>query len=336
LVSRYSNSTFMLVITLFLIVSFALSLYSGVVYAQIGPTKPKVPVSILEPSFNAPGYQFDVGSTDPFSLCPNQIVILVHGWAPTPNSALADFDRAAMSLDANNVYGRVVGFLWASETFTHKPPYTKSELETAFKTAAANADKAGHALAKYIIDSRPKCSGHASIYIAAHSLGTGVVKSALTELASNNAWKLNNYKIEKVFFLGGALPKTSPDIKSPFGNFIKTSVLKFYNLYSPPDKTLSMCIVFGVNCDLGINGATPTVTTAPNYADKNVSSLIIKNDDANGDGSCDVRILTDSTLTCVSLSVGANHLGYWGFWDISKHLINSGPMSLVTSLMKTG
>lgn len=320
--------------------SIALSPYSRLVYAQPAPnspTKPKVPVAVLEPSTNPKGYQFHVGSTDPFSVCPNQIVILVHGWNPTPDSVLADFDRAAMSLDANNVYGRVVGFSWPSETLPkHDPPspYTAAERIAAVHVAALNADNAGHALAKYLIDSRPKCSGHASIYIVAHSMGTRVVNSTLNQLASNNAWKLNNYKIEKVFFLGAALDPKTPDIKSPLGNFIKTSVIHFYNLHSPPDQFLPICVVIHVSCDLGINGASPSITTPLNYADKKVADLIIKNGDANGDRLCDLDPFDPAK--CASILAGQNHLGYWGFWDTSRHLINSGPMSLVSSLMKTG
>jgi hypothetical protein len=302
----------------------------------------------MEPSVTDPkGYQFHIGSTDPFNECPNQIVILVHGWSQTSKSALDDFDRAAMSLDANSVDARVVGFKWNSETLTfHKLPYKAPEIKLALMTAATNAYNAGHALAKYLMDSRPKCFGHARIYIVAHSLGTAVVKSALEQLASNGAWNSNHYKLEKIFFLGAALETKTPDIKSPFGNFIKTSVLNFYNLHSPSDLSLLSGMDLMPTSDkgvLGLKGASPSITTPTNYADKNVMSLIIINDDANGDHFCDIIDLKDPKgaidprEACVPIAtIGQNHFGYWGFWDTSRHLINSGPMSLVSSLMTMG
>jgi alpha/beta hydrolase family protein DUF900 len=332
LISRFNNSTFILVITLFFIVNFAVSPYSRLVYAEPNPTKPKLPVAVL----NSKTGKFTIGTDPLFNGCVNRVVILVHGWNQFPESVLDDFNRASMALDANGVDGRVVGFNWTSETLKpHKLPYDPTEIATALGTAAFNADNAGHALAKYIMDSRSKCSGNVWIYIVAHSIGTRVVKSALEQLASNVNWNSNHYKLQKIFFLGAALDRITPDIKSPFGIFIKTSVLHFYNLYSGPDKSLPLCKKIKLDCDLGAKGASPSIATPPTYADKNAADLIIANNDANGDLKCDIRNLYTPHGDCFTVSVGENHLGYWGFWDTSKHLINSGPMSLVSSLMLT-
>lgn len=313
-------------ITLFSLVFLVqLSGFSQSIYGQDTPTKPLQPVYIIT-TINEPGdrYHNYVGDISKlYSTCPPEIVILVHGWDPAIPSALESFDRASMSMDANHLNKPVVGFLWPSMTFPASP---NIDIKAAFTAMALNAEKAGYGLANFLIDSKIRCP-HTALDVAAHSAGTRVVKSAFDRLDSNNGWKVNQYKLKGVAFLGAAIPSTTPDIKTPFGNFIKNSVFQFANLYSPKDILLPIGLT---QTDLGLTGINPGVTHPLNYRDQNVMAQLINNKDANGDGNCDLQIITH---VCVS-AIGENHLGYWGYRDTSKHLVNDGAMDLVVALFR--
>jgi hypothetical protein len=303
-------------ITLFsLIFLVQLSASSQSIYGQPVPTRPLHPVYVIT-TINETGdrYHNFVGDISKlYSTCPPEVVLLVHGWDPSIPSALESLDRASMSMDTKNLQLPVVGFLWNSAT-------------PSINVVALNAEKAGNGLANFLIDSKIRCP-HTALDIAAHSAGTRVVKSAFDRLDSNNGWKVNQYKLKIVAFLGAAIGSTTPDIKTPFGNFIKNSVNQFANLYSLKDILLP---IGGPQTDLGLNGIKPGTSHPLNYKDRNVLAQLINNNDANGDGKCDLQSITHR---CVS-AIGENHLGYWGFRDTSKHLVNDGAMDIVVSLIR--
>ena len=302
-----------------------LSPYVGDKEAKLSPTKPKKQVYIISiRDESETGYHDLVGHISDFyknpTSCPPEAAILIHGWDIDLESSRKDFDRASMSIDFNKYEDPIIGIVWKSDHTN--PPNIKD-----WASARMIASNAGHGLAKFLRDFKDHCND-STLRIVAHSLGTRVVVSALEDLDSDDIWKSSGYEIRSVHFLGAAIPNDILDTNTKFADFIRNYVADFYNLYSPPDKILNDLYPFADfgKSALGLTGSKAEIRPT-NYVDVNVASEIMANDDANGDGKCDLGKLCP-------LIAGQNHLAYWGSVDEGKHWIDDGVMNVVVDEWK--
>jgi Alpha/beta hydrolase of unknown function (DUF900) len=267
--------------------------------------------------------------------CPNEIAIIVHGWALNENKANERFDRANMSLQHDNYHKPSIGFSW--------------DANTTWTIAKYIAKENGLKLGQFIFDFKDKCPS-TTVRVIAHSLGSRVVLSALESLHGNQEWKNKNFKISSVNLMGAAVDdeevsknpsyidnnQTSLNnmsewydvygIKSAYGKVIENEVSRFYNLFNPKDKALTL--IYGKDEHdnaLGLTGKQEGITIPSNYNQTNVQSEILALCDADGDGNPDLG-LTD----CTTVDIGDNHAGYFGFRNSTNHtFIDDGAMNIV-------
>jgi hypothetical protein len=289
-------------------------------------------------SFNVPGLQS--------GICPDEIVIIIHGWGQNEIQAKERFDRVTMSLKHNNYNFPIIGFSWDADT-------TAQQVKAGWTVANLIAKENGPKLAKFIIDFMNKCTAESNskVRIVAHSLGSRVVLSSLDSLHNNKDWN-KNFTLTSVHLMGAAVDNEEiamePSyivgnvaivnntlewydvygIKSTYGNVIGNEVSKFYNLFDPKDKTLSQ--VYGnIEHDnaLGLNGAQLNVTRPSNYDQIDVQNQIVPLCDADGDNKADWPLQKGAKI-----ETGDNHAGYFGFINATtKQLESDGAMDIVVS-----
>jgi pimeloyl-ACP methyl ester carboxylesterase len=282
-------------------------------------------------SSNVPGLQPGTG-------CPEEAAIYIHGvWTGTGSffanfeTETGIFDRARMSLAANNYSIPVIGFSWDSNTTIITPD------NSGWSIAKDIAQNNGPKLAHFIFDYKSNCST-TDIRIIAHSLGARVVLNALQELTGNQEWNSKNFKIESVHLMGAAVddeqvstdPSDTDDLgEKVYGQAIESQVIRFYNLFNNEDNALQIPYpsAEGGEIALGLSGSEQGVSLPKNYQDVNVTKEIPLIVDANGDGKCDL-----TPLNCTIMSVGDNHLGYVGFVSAETgNLIDDGAMNVTVN-----
>ena len=300
----------------------------------------------------------------PVGVCPPELLIYVHGiWVGAGSfldGSLEEpsevFDRVKMSVARNDFPIPVVGYSWDSNTKITEEGWT---------TAKEIAKENGPKLAQFILDYKDSCNqqqnSDVKIRLIGHSLGSRVILSSLASLNNNIEWNKMNYNITSVHLLGAAVDneEISKDvadidgdsgIKSAYGNAIENQVIKFKNLYNPEDDVLerdtSECfffvcqLVYYPNYEgdfaLGERGAQSGVDIPETYSQRNVLSSVDFNNDANGDGFCDLII--PFTTFCTIQRTGDNHLGYIGFRSSSNHnvLISDGALNIVVRDWRAG
>ncbi len=291
--------------------------------AALGPKTPKtpeVPVYIIAIDETGNGTHPYLGLKSKLDSCPAEAVILIHGWDSNIIRAVEDFDRASMSIDSNNYDISTIGFLWNTAT------KSLSSMKDQWVAVKVNADRAGHNLAKFLVDYKIKCED-TTVRIVAHSVGARVVASAISDLEKNEIWTSNDYEIKSIHLLGAAIDSNTPNKLLPFGKFVQKHVGTFNNLYNPSDNGIGIPYVIsdGHNA-LGYTGIEEDVGKPTNYRDTNVVDEILAIKDANGDGICD-----ETTCDLIGITKGQNHLGYWGFVDAGKHFLNDGAMNIVVA-----
>jgi Alpha/beta hydrolase of unknown function (DUF900) len=302
---------------------------------------------VLENGYNTTDYNAsNIPGLQPGTTCPEEreAAIYVHGvWTGIGNlsanfeNETGIFDRARMSLVANNYSIPVIGFSWDSNT-------TITENGSGWEIAKKIAQNNGPKLAHFLFDYKDRCPD-TDIRIIAHSLGARVVLNALQNLTDRQMWdnsssgNSGNYTVESVHLMGAAVDDEivstdRSDADDPgekvYGQAIENQTAKFYNLFDTQDNSLeerSYPSFEGGETALGRNGSQPGISLPRNYQDVNVTKEIPLLEDANGDGKCDLF-----PWDCKIKSVGDNHLGYVGFVSARDgNLIDDGAMNVTVS-----
>src|SRR2546422_8140322 len=113
--------------------------------------------------------------------CPAEAAVIVHGWDNTEDSALEKFDRARLSLSANNYAAPIIGYSWDSDQGLGEPV---DKWYTANSIATDNGPKLAH----FLTDFKTQCPS-TLVRIVAHSLGARVVVDAINQLETKTEWK---------------------------------------------------------------------------------------------------------------------------------------------------
>jgi hypothetical protein len=293
----------------------------------------------------------------------SEAVIYVHGvWTNEKGHSLKAvenaqeiFDRLKMSLKDAEYNHPLVGFSWDSDTQIDPEG-------VGWNIAKLIAKENGPKLAKFIIDLKNYCIEHhgnnIKLRLVAHSLGSRVILSALDSLNNNNIWKSSHFKISTVNLLGGAVDNYEvlknnneipihSNIKAFYGNAIQNQVINFYNMYNFEDDVLEEKIYAewdepiyypwyeGDDMAIGQNPLLETASQMPsNYKNIDVQDEIIYEQDADKDGDeCDLPNLYYKSFwgldICTIVGHGDNHLGYIGFRNLDKSLMDNGAIDEV-------
>ena len=303
----------------------------------------------LESGHNRTDYgTYDVPGLHLGTSCPKEAVIYVHGiwtgigsFSANLESEAGIFDRARMSLAANDYSIQVIGFSWDSNTTV---TIDGSGWSIAKKIAQDNGPKLAH----FLFDYKNTCPD-TDIRIIAHSLGATVVLVALQDLTGNQEWNSSggtNFIVESVHLMGAAVDNeqvsTNPsDADDPgeevYGRSIESQVISFYNLFDTQDNALEEPYYpnyEGGETALGLNGAEQGISLPRNYQDVDVTKEVSLLGDANGDNKCDLPNPFIPNY-CSIVVIGDNHLGYVGFVspmngsNNSNNLVDDGAMNIV-------
>jgi len=188
-------------------------------------------------------------------------------------------------------------------------------------------------------------------------MGARVTLSAIQSLYDNNPPDVVSKIIRSVHLLGAAVDKeqvsidnqneciniNSPPLKCS-GQAISLVVANFYNLYDSEDNMLApqeFCLFCACppfcsdspyhstenDNPLGAYPIKNEISVPFNYKEYSVQNAVGLNDDANGDGVCDLMLQG----ICTIVYVGDNHLGYMGYRSsINPHPVyNSGAIGRV-------
>lgn len=293
--------------------------------------------------------------------CPNDLAIYVHGVWAGEKEAKEQYDRVkgsyhlALKDFGQNIHPMpVILYTWDSNTI-------RDPLGNGWNTAKHIADENGRFLAKSILEIDEDCHSDTDIHIIAHSMGAGVVLSALHELGNNNL------KIKSVHFMGAAVDdekvsRNPLDADNPsrsdngivYGVDLEKHVMVFRNLFDPednylqPDRFPCYYPCYERDFALGNEGVDSTITDLPtNYSQRNVQNELpehhdINMTDADGDNKCDLKDRFQGfkwvpfwpfyipVSGCGIDGVGDNHRGYMGFKDhASGRIVDDGVMDIV-------
>lgn len=283
------------------------------------------------------------------------------------DNATEIFHRARLSLDSLGYSFPIVGFSWDSDTELSLVGW-----EAAKKIAKENGPKLAQFiidLEDYC--NRQVPPEDIDIRLIGHSLGSRVILSTLDNLAENENW---NGKLTSVNLMGAAVDNEevsknhddvidSRGIKSAYGTPIENVVLKFYNLVNTEDDVLEPGSIqywwwtpvpfysaynydedqpvyypyFEQDLSLGQDGIQsdiPQIDRPRNYIDiPDIDRELINFPNANGDVNCD--LINPLNGKCTITGRGDNHLGYAGFVDESKRLIDNGTMDAIVTGWRT-
>lgn len=221
------------------------------------------------------------------------------------------------------------------------------------------ANENGPILGKFIVDFKNMCPND-DLRIIAHSLGARVTLSAIQSIYDSIPHNAIPKIVKSVHLLGAAVDNeqvsinnlnecvhiNSPPLKCS-GESISQVVRHFYNLYNPEDNMLtdqvisSTCNWFGCwdtvspspyyasegNTPLGAFPIKNIVDVPNNYNEYSVIQAIGFEDDANGDGECDLMFRGSCTINYM----GDNHFGYMGYRSSNNPQVvhNSGAIGFV-------
>jgi len=344
--ARRIRKRIILVISVMLISLFLIKLPGGVPSAHAIPSLLREVYEVttrgdfdtfgnLREGVSADAYRIEVGggllsgggipSLDDLYLtgCPGQVAVVVHGFLNAEEDAWEKFDRARLSLAANNFPGPIIGYSWDSDAGPLGLFVDQWYIDNS--VAVLNNLKFDH----FLTDFKTHCPT-TELRIVAHSLGAKLVVEAIKKLPENSNWTSHGFKIKSVSLLGAAIPSDMISTSSPFGLAIESSVDRFYNYYSGGDDILGSFFVAAQDAigqhdrALGKYGFESPPSNGPPSSPSNYLETSVENElpglcDADGDGSCDP---TGFTVPCDDgghcPQTGENHFGYWGFRD-SNH-----------------
>jgi Alpha/beta hydrolase of unknown function (DUF900) len=158
---------------------------------------------------------------DLFRICPEEVVVFIHGWGNDEKEAKERLDRVKMSLEHNSyTHISLVGFSWDSNVD--------------WLPVKTNAKENGQKLAQLLLNYMINCSmnnninqneqlqqqdrnqENTKIRLIAHSVGSRIILSALDSLHQNTIWNniTNNFKIESVDLMGAAVDNEEVSMES--------------------------------------------------------------------------------------------------------------------------
>jgi hypothetical protein len=340
-ISRYFSTISVLSISilLLLVVSFSIEKVFAQTYPFIASTRG---------SFNITDGNMIQQSNLPSALsilninnCPGGLTIYVHGVWADEQQAEEQTDRVFLSLQNSRYNIPVIGFSWDSNTAIG---------QSGWSIAKFIANQNGPNLAKFIVDFKDECPND-DLRIIAHSLGSRVTLSAIQSLYDSNPHDTISKIVTSVHLLGAAVDDEQVSINnqnecirinSPpltcSGEAISLVVEHFYNLYNSEDNMLApqgFCpycwaspYYTSENDDpLGAFSIKNKINVPFNYNEYSVTGAIGFNEDANGDGKCDLVF----EGFCTIIYRGDNHFGYMGFRsnDNPQVVYNSGVIGSV-------
>jgi hypothetical protein len=243
--------------------------------------------------------------------CPDDLVVYVHGWDNTADSAIGKFNIAKKSFVFNDFTDPVVGFSWDSNTGLFD-----------FDDAKLIAEQNGLKLGQFVLDFKNTCS-NSDIRLVGHSLGPRVIFFTLTSLNGNAQWNNQNYQIVSVHLLGAAVDNefVSMDPSDGKGIAIEAVVCEFHNKFDSEDDILEIFYVIEeFDFALGEDGAEGGIPLPQNYNEQDVRLEISR--DTDGDGINDVP------------NLGDNHFGYVGVVNVAGVLTSDGAIDIVVQEMR--
>lgn len=241
--------------------------------------------------------------------CAEELVVIVHGYDNSPDTALSNFCKARASLRQNGYAGAVIGYSWDSDTRTGA---------FGFDDAKANAVRNGPKLARFLLDLKSRCPD-TIVRIVAHSMGSRVTLEAILDLASRQP--APGWRIDSVHLLGAAVDNEEVQTDARYGAAIEAAVGNLYNYYNREDDILSN-LYMSQEADqaLGENDIEDPDKAPANYASRDVQPLI--SDDTGGTGEAD------------EWNAGDDHSGYFGVLGPDGKLVHDGAMSRVVQDFK--
>jgi len=245
-----------------------------------------------------------------------ELILYIHGAWSGPISTREQLGRIKLSLKSNGYIDPVIAYSWDSNTVINP---------SGWAVAKSIANQNGPKLAKFLTDYKVSYPND-NIRIIAHSLGAGVVESALISLDNNQTWKNNSaYNITSIHLVGAAISNTAASKNKPFGIAIDNIVNSFYNLYNSEDNVLQTLYVNTENENpLGLYGIKNGEPSPTRYTEYDVKSEIPPLKNANGM----YQPLSDKSVT----GWGDNHSGYIGFrkrYPLNKSLKDDGAVNLI-------
>jgi len=245
-----------------------------------------------------------------------ELILYIHGAWSGPISTREQLGRIKLSLKSNGYIDPVIAYSWDSNTVINP---------SGWAVAKSIANQNGPKLAKFLTDYKVSYPND-NIRIIAHSLGAGVVESALISLDNNQTWKNNSaYDITSIHLVGAAISNTAASKNKPFGIAIDNIVNSFYNLYNSEDNVLQTLYVNTENENpLGLYGIKNGEPSPTRYTEYDVKSEIPPLKNANGM----YQPLSDKSVT----GWGDNHSGYIGFrkrYPLNKSLKDDGAVNLI-------
>jgi pimeloyl-ACP methyl ester carboxylesterase len=237
--------------------------------------------------------------------CEEEIVVFIHGYWDSRESAIDKFNLVKKSLQSNDYTDSVIGYSWPSMTFSWFTVESWNRAET-------YAELSGEKLAQFILDFNAACE-NTEIRLISHSLGTRVILSSLEYLNNNHP----ALRVTSVHVLGAAVDDGIISTHSDIGNAIQEQADEFHNKFSPEDDILEG-VYFESDIALGENGADRNVLWPSTYDEENVSDELTWDSDGNG--------ADDPGKNC-----GDNHLGYMGVEDEMGRLIDDGAIDEIVS-----
>ncbi|MHB9288234.1 esterase/lipase family protein [Halobacteriales archaeon Cl-PHB] len=184
---------------------------------------------------------------------PDEVVISVHGWKTTEDSAPDHFATVSHSLSRNGYDAPVVGFSYDADTST-------TDWWPAVEIAERNGPKLAHFLADYAAR-----APDTTFRIVGHSLGATVTCETIKAL---NSWGYRDL-LASGTLLGGAVDNDAVSTEGEFGDDIAAAVGQFDNFWKSDDDVLNWAYTTGefdsAAGEEGCEGPEPW-----NYTDHNV------------------------------------------------------------------
>jgi pimeloyl-ACP methyl ester carboxylesterase len=237
--------------------------------------------------------------------CDDEIVVYVHGYWESRESAIDKFNLARKSLQSNGYTGPIIGFSWPSMTLSW------FAVES-WNRAKIYAELSGERLGQFINDFDAACQ-NTEIRLIGHSLGARLILSSLEYLNNNHP----ALRLTSVHVLGAAVDDGIISTGSNFGIAIQNQTDEFHNKFSPEDDILEE-VYFDSDLALGENGGDNNVPWPSTYDEEDVLDELIR--DSDGDGRDDV-----------GKNCGDNHNGYIGVEDARGSLIDDGAIDEIVS-----
>jgi pimeloyl-ACP methyl ester carboxylesterase len=237
--------------------------------------------------------------------CDDEIVVYIHGYWESRESAIDKFNLVKKSLQSNGYTGDIIGFSWPSMTLSW---FTVES----WNRAKIYAELSGDRLAQFIHDFNASCE-NTEVRLIGHSLGTRLILSSLEYLNNDHP----ALRLTSVHVLGAAVDDGIISTRSGYGIAIQNQANEFHNKFSPEDDILEG-VYFDSDHALGENGGDRRVLWPSTYDEEDVSDELIR--DSDGDGR------DDPGRNC-----GDNHMGYIGVEDAGGRLIDDGAIDEIVS-----